>query len=724
MEFRLVEVKQEVPGNSDHGVGPNHSTAHVKGVECRQSDAIACTHDGEDAPLQRNGSAGASGLNRQFWKAGEYDHIVAQNVKPQNKSGMEHVRVHPKFLHSNATSHKWAFGAIAELLDNAVDEIQNGATFVSINRMINPRDNSPALFVQDNGGGMDPDCIRRCMSLGFSNKRSTSTIGQYGNGFKTSTMRLGADVIVYSYTSRTASIGLLSYTFLRETGHEDTIVPIVDYLREPNDSSLTNPTRLIRGSVEDWEQNLATILQWSPYSTEEELLKHFNHVGPHGTKVIVYNLWLNDEGQPELDFESVKDDIQLRRTLQATNSKPDNLLDQHISNRLRYSLRAYLSVLYLKKPTNFKIFLRGFLVEHLDIGDDLKFAEEILYQPQIDRGRKGSVVTRIGFTKEAPLINVHGFNVYHKNRLILPFWKVYQDNSSRGRGVVGVLEANFIEPAHDKQDFERTALFLRLETRLKQMTVEYWNLHCGLIGYHTPKPHNKPINVLPANNSDPPSSPPIVASAEAAAHQSPENSAPAHQTDCPRVVNSGMQAAPIASCDFPDETVPDIKPNCQLHVSSVGDHNANIVRAERPNVPRIDDTNNSERKRKRSILEIQSSSSEEEEGQIVSSKSQAIRNEIVSHFNVHDILEENRMLREKIVEYEQTESELRTVVAEYERAQAENERALARYQRLQTEDGLIIKGLENELRNIKAENVKLMEDYKSLFRVKQEGYYN
>lgn len=24
--------------------------------------------------------------------------------------GMDHVRVHPKFLHSNATSHKWALG--------------------------------------------------------------------------------------------------------------------------------------------------------------------------------------------------------------------------------------------------------------------------------------------------------------------------------------------------------------------------------------------------------------------------------------------------------------------------------------------------------------------------------------------------------------------------------------------------------------------------------------
>lgn len=33
------------------------------------------------------------------------------------------VRVHPQFLHANATSHKWALGALAELLDNSVDEV-------------------------------------------------------------------------------------------------------------------------------------------------------------------------------------------------------------------------------------------------------------------------------------------------------------------------------------------------------------------------------------------------------------------------------------------------------------------------------------------------------------------------------------------------------------------------------------------------------------------------
>lgn len=62
-------------------------------------------------------------LCRQFWKAGNYDDVLASKSRVQNSQNYLHV--HPKFLHSNATSHKWAFGAIAELLDNAIDEIKS-----------------------------------------------------------------------------------------------------------------------------------------------------------------------------------------------------------------------------------------------------------------------------------------------------------------------------------------------------------------------------------------------------------------------------------------------------------------------------------------------------------------------------------------------------------------------------------------------------------------------
>lgn len=30
----------------------------------------------------------------------------------------------------------------------------------------------------------------------------------------------------------------------------------------------------------------------------------FDDIGSHGTKVIIYNLWFNDDGHAELDFDS------------------------------------------------------------------------------------------------------------------------------------------------------------------------------------------------------------------------------------------------------------------------------------------------------------------------------------------------------------------------------------------------------------------------------------
>nr|AAK26024.1 unknown protein [Arabidopsis thaliana] len=423
---------------------------------------------------------------RSFWKAGE-NFVIPSSVTLIAIGMVEHARVHPKFLHSNATSHKWAFGAIAELLDNAVDEIQNGATVVKIDKINIVKDNTPALVFQDNGGGMDPNGIRKCMSLGYSSKKSNTTIGQYGNGFKTSTMRLGADAMVFSRSTRggksTQSIGLLSYTFLRKTGQDDVIVPMIDF-----DISSDSPQPIIYGSPGDWSTNLNILLKWSPFSTMVELLQQFEDIGTHGTKVIIYNLWLNDEGIYELSFDD--DDVDIR--LRDENAQDGKRLHaktlevrSHISYRYRHSLRAYISMLYLKKFKNFKIILRGVSVAQFNIADEFRHPETIMYKPQAAAVDYAATGIKVGFIKEAPKLPICGFNVYHKNRLIRPFWKVVLEGSTRGNGVMGVLEANFIEPAHDKQDFERSSLFLRLEARLKRITSDYWQNHCHIFGYQT-----------------------------------------------------------------------------------------------------------------------------------------------------------------------------------------------------------------------------------------------
>ncbi|KAG2598389.1 hypothetical protein PVAP13_5KG358400 [Panicum virgatum] len=422
---------------------------------------------------------------RQFWKSGDYV-VARRNPDADAPGGRNRLRINPKFLHSNATSHKWAFGAIAELLDNAIDEVNNGATFVRVNKFKNPRDGNPSLLVQDDGGGMDPEALRRCMSFGFSDKQSDAFIGQYGNGFKTSTMRLGADVIVFTQNQNngvaTRSIGLLSYTFLMETGCDDVLVPTVDYQYDPTTASYI---QMLRHDQKLFSSNLGILLKWSPFASEAELLKQFDDMGEHGTKIIVFNLWFNDDGDMELDFNSDEKDILITGAHKKvkTNKLEKIATQNYISTRLRYSLRAYASILYLHIPDNFRIVLRGCDVEPHNIVNDLMYRECVLYKPQIAGLTESSVITTIGFVKGAPDIDVQGFNVYHKNRLISPFWKVANNSYGKGRGVVGILEANFIKPTHDKQDFEKSNLYQRLELRLKDMTYEYWGLHCHRLGY-------------------------------------------------------------------------------------------------------------------------------------------------------------------------------------------------------------------------------------------------
>ncbi|KAL9327093.1 hypothetical protein ACSQ67_007738 [Phaseolus vulgaris] len=445
----------------------------------------------QETPVSSSALSVPDGRFRSFWKAGDF--VVGPSSKPAPFQGhLEHARVHPKFLHSNATSHKWAFGAIAELVDNAVDEIQNGATFVKIDKFDVKKDNSPALCFLDDGGGMDPNSIRKCMSLGYSSKKSKTTIGQYGNGFKTSTMRLGADAIVFSRARHSgkmvASIdgypasdpgntkcGSTILYFLRRTGQDDVVVPMIDF-----DISGHWAEPIIYSSQDEWSANLKTILDWSPFTSKEELMLQFDDIGSHGTKVLIYNLWLNDEGIYELSFD---DDVE-------NDSLPmeEAILQEKILVMVINNCGSWAEDIMLRDEAN-----HG--AEKKLNKKTVQLQSHISYRIRYSLRAIAETKTTIGFIKEAASIKVTGFNVYHKNRLIKPFWKVVSDGSSKGSCVVGMffcsshllslhmLTPQFPEPAHDKQDFERSVLFIRLENKLKQMTMDYWKGHCHLIGY-------------------------------------------------------------------------------------------------------------------------------------------------------------------------------------------------------------------------------------------------
>ena len=54
-------------------------------------------------------------------------------------------------------------------------------------------------------------------------------VGHYGNGFKSGSMRLGKDALVFTKDGKTKSVGFLSQTYLEAIKAETVLVPIITW---------------------------------------------------------------------------------------------------------------------------------------------------------------------------------------------------------------------------------------------------------------------------------------------------------------------------------------------------------------------------------------------------------------------------------------------------------------------------------------------------------------
>ena len=72
-------------------------------------------------------------------------------------------------------------------------------------------------------------------SFGYCEKvdlKGHKPIGHYGNGFKSGSMRLGKDAIIFTKSKTTMSVGFLSQTFLEAINAETVLVPIVTWHKD------------------------------------------------------------------------------------------------------------------------------------------------------------------------------------------------------------------------------------------------------------------------------------------------------------------------------------------------------------------------------------------------------------------------------------------------------------------------------------------------------------
>ncbi|KAL6610432.1 hypothetical protein ACP70R_040401 [Stipagrostis hirtigluma subsp. patula] len=378
--------------------------------------------------------------------------------------------IRPSFHDANEISHPWIFGAVAELLDNTVDEIPNGATKVLVDKVLNPCNGSPSLLVQDDGGGMDPDSLWKCMTDACPNRKPPNSIGQNGKGFRAAVRCLGASAIVFSRSMNTReptqSIGLLTHVYGGRTCQKHIMVPMVHYKLD----TMTGGIRIHEREPRQFFINMTMLVKLSPYNSEEKLLQNFNDIGPHGTKIIVFDLSRNAKGNLELDFDTDKKDIRTSVAPVPATNKAE--VDQnHLVYHYRRSLRAYVSILYMGLPKHFRIILRGEEVKRRNLATELRRSQCITYKHSATEREQEMVV---GFLDGSPNDKQDRVCIYNKQRLISPFVPFNDTRSERRQNVVLVLEANYLKPANNKQDNMWTPEFEELQATLKEKIREFW----------------------------------------------------------------------------------------------------------------------------------------------------------------------------------------------------------------------------------------------------------
>ncbi|KAM5180801.1 MORC family CW-type zinc finger protein 3 [Mantella aurantiaca] len=379
--------------------------------------------------------------------------------------GTEGIRLSalcPKFLHTNSTSHTWPFSAVAELVDNAYDP-DVCAKKIWIDKTVLKQE--ICLTFTDNGNGMTLDKLHKMLSFGFSDKVSVHghvPVGLYGNGFKSGSMRLGRDAIVFTKTDLGMHVGMLSQTYLEKINAEHVIVPIISFDKQK---------QLVK--TQDSDANLRAILTHSLLKTQSELLAELDAVkGKKGTRIIIWNLRRDKRGCTEFDFITDKYDIRIPEETDGYSKKgykKQDRMDQ-VAPDSDYSLRAYCSILYLKP--RMQIVIRGEKVETQLVSKSLALIEKDVYRPKFLAPK----TVKITFGYNCRNKEHYGIMMYHKNRLIKAYVRVgcQLKANNMGVGVVGIIECNFLKPTHNKQDFDYTNDYRLTQTALGEKLNDYW----------------------------------------------------------------------------------------------------------------------------------------------------------------------------------------------------------------------------------------------------------
>ncbi|GFS21454.1 MORC family CW-type zinc finger protein 3 [Elysia marginata] len=134
------------------------------------------------------------------------------------------------------------------------------------------------------------------------------------------------------------------------------------------------------------------------------------------------------------------------------------------SMRIGTEALKYCGIHFLKPRMN--IFIRGQKVKREDISKSLAYVYKDRYNPS---WTERPIKITFGFDCGKDKSDDYGMMIYNRNRLIKAFERVgYQKKGDgKGKGVIGIAEADFLLPIHDKQNFQRDEKFKYEARRLR-----------------------------------------------------------------------------------------------------------------------------------------------------------------------------------------------------------------------------------------------------------------
>ena len=280
------------------------------------------------------------------------------------------------FLKSLSDFYKWPIGCIGNFIKNSMKENINSK---NINIDFKKYKNDEIyLSIKDDGIGMTCSEFNGVMFSFIKNQNKELNYFQYGFSMKATALRLANNFLIISKTKKEISIGMISIELQKKINDKNCdyiLTPIVNYRIEKKDNNKHNSQKYIPKSNFPIE-SINLILEIIPFlfKSNDDLMKYFDSFET-GTHIYLFDLKtikkeengylktikednsLNKSilSNYELLFDEEENDIYLNEDIGLNNEFKKNIID--------FSLKKYLSFLYLKHNKHINIFIFGKKIE-------------------------------------------------------------------------------------------------------------------------------------------------------------------------------------------------------------------------------------------------------------------------------------------------------------------------------------------------------------------------